>query len=129
MKKVLWMYGALLMVCGVAMAVTGDPTQPLFGWNPQLLNFILPIVVPFLVSAFSKLSWSANAKRALLAVLCLIATGAVGWFGGYIVKTDLSAVNVIATFAIVFGVANVFYQLLANMIFKPLAVATDGKKN
>lgn len=136
-KKVLigWI-GVLLMaivvLCSLpAFAVTGDTTKPLFGWNEQMLNFILPIAVPFLVSLFAKASWSTEIKRGILAALCIAATGAVGWFGGFIVKTDISVVNVVATFAIVFGVANVLYQLLAKQVFAPITKSvgnTDEKK-
>ena len=128
MKKfsTLLMFGCLMVMACVAFAA-GDPTQPLWGWNPILVSTILGVVAPVITSLLAKTNWSVSAKRWLVAGLAIVGTVAAGIITKSVTKADLTPETITATFATVFSVATITYQLFSSKF----AILTEvgSKKN
>jgi hypothetical protein len=129
MKKfsTLLMFGCLMVMACVAFAA-GDATQPLWGWNPILVSTILGIVAPVITSLLAKTNWSTSAKRWLVAGLAIVGTVAAGIITKSVTKADLTPETITATFATVFSVATITYQLFSSK-FSSLTAANESKKN
>lgn len=123
------MYGLVTFgVFGFAVAAfaQGDPTQPLWGWNPILVSSVLGVLAPVITSLLAKTHWSVSAKRWLVAGLAIAGTVAAGIITKSVTKADLTPETITATFATVFSVATITYQLFSSK-FGDLTEATTKK--
>lgn len=117
-----------LLVIQMAAFAAGDPTQPLWGWNPVVVGAFLGFATPYITALFTKLHWAKWQKLLTLYGVSLVLAAIGGVLVGAITTAGLKSDGIIELITALFTTGKVTYDALNGSV-KATAKATESKKN